>query len=81
MQITNTILAVGAGSYVYIYDLDILNNKGGVLMSVNLKGQNHIDFLSYGIKYFDFIKDYILGVTESGEFIKIETKVQLNRKK
>lgn len=72
MQMTSNILAVAAGTYVYVYGLDVLSSKASPILACNLKNQEeNVQLMSYNFKYFDFVTNFILAMTDQGEFVKI----------
>jgi hypothetical protein len=60
-----------------VYDLEVVANKSGPLFVVDLKIQENVELVNYNIRYFDFIENFIVGITEQGEFLKIETYSRL----
>jgi hypothetical protein len=68
---TANVLAIATASCLYMYGLDVLVAKTSPLFIVDLKTQD-AELLSYNIKHFDFMKEFILTVTEEGEFLKLE---------
>lgn len=43
-------------------------------MVVDLRVNEGLELMSYQIKYFEFMREYILAMTDSGEFVKIENQ-------
>lgn len=67
LQINSKVLAVSTGTFLYIYDLEVIAlNRNSPIFSICLKAQESIELVSSNIKYFDFIQEYILAMTEEG---------------
>ncbi len=55
---------------MYVYELEIFCEKIAPIMIGNVRNREDIDLLSYEIKYFDFVRNFILVMTETGEFLR-----------
>lgn len=66
LQITRDILVVGAGACLYVYDWEVLASRVPPVYKADLRNITHVELLGTSFRYFDFVQEYILAMTDKG---------------
>ena len=60
------IVVIAAGCCLYVYEIDVLVGRNMAVYQVDLRNVFGVELLGKCFRYFDFVNDHILAMTDKG---------------